>query len=147
MARGSQSKGKTGEIVAAYQLAALGFVMIRKGSNAWRVRRWIRSYMKGKPGLAEVVPEPRQKGEADWRAVEPGSGRSVFAEVKVRDGKLSWSDLKDHQRQCLYDHDRAGGLSLIIWIEGSDCHVLRWPVPGFGHGSPLTKSQARKYGL
>lgn len=144
MGRYSQRLGAAGEDAAALQLQMLGLEMVRVSSNKWRVVGWVQKPNSRGVGLAKVVPEPRQTQETDRRAIEPRTGRSVFAEVKVRSDKLSWSDLAEHQRATLTRHNDCGGISLVVWIEGSDVHVLRWPIPGFRPYHPLTPEDARR---
>jgi hypothetical protein len=117
--------------------------MIRKGSNRWRVVKWLKPYRGGSPGTAKVIPEGRQRFESDWRAIEPKTGRSVFVEVKSREDKLLHSDLKEHQRALLDKHRENGGLSLVVWVSFAGVHVLEWPVEGFEEGTSLSVDRAR----
>lgn len=84
---------------------------------------------------------PVEKVSGDIRAIAPG-GRSVLAEVKVRDHNLRWTDLEPHQRHALSEHNRLGGLSLLIWLHTTGAYILPWPLPAFGPRLPLTPAQA-----
>lgn len=85
---------------------------------------------------------PVEETGGDFRAVEPGTGRSVLVAVKCRSGRLRWSDLRPHQRQALDEHYQLGGLSVLARVtERHGIWLLRWPVEGFGPGRsphPLT---------
>ena len=86
---------------------------------------------------------PVEETGGDFRAVEPGTGRSVLVAVKCRSGRLRWSDLRPHQRQALDEHHRLGGISILAWVtERHGIWLLRWPVEGFGPGRSLQEETA-----
>lgn len=116
MGRYSQAAGAVGEQIARMQLQALGFEMIRKSAR-WIVTKWLG------PSRAMVAPNPDQKFESDWRAIEPGAGRSVYIEVKTG-GKMVYSRLEDHQHDTLREHAEYGGRSLIVWIVDGRAYVM-----------------------
>jgi hypothetical protein len=120
--RRRKQRGNVGEAIVRHRLHAAGFGMIERIHTGYRKvgDRW--------------VPSARVSG--DFRAVAPG-GISVLVECKVRDRVLSWSDLELHQRDALTHHHSLGGISMLAWIHLPDTDLLRWPIAGFGPGTPL----------
>lgn len=148
MGKRSQSLGDVGERLARIALEQMGFDMVERIHVGYKLIRWIDARKR----LARVAPVDRASG--DFRAVVPGTGRSVLVEVKTRsqhDDRLLFSDLKQHQRAALSEHARAGGLSLLVWIAADgdwidvdrDLYVLEWPVDGFVNRRPLSRERAR----
>ncbi len=129
----SNKLGQTGEELARYLLQRLGLAMVEPVHTPWRILR--------DPAGRIASAYPVEKVSGDIRAVAPG-GRSVLAEVKVRDHNLRWTDLEPHQRQALSQHHDLGGLSLLVWLHTSDSYILPWPLPDFGPRLPLTPTQA-----
>ena len=77
---------------------------------------------------------PVEETGGDFRAVEPGTGRSVLVAVKCR---------RSDQRQALDEHHQLGGLSVLAWVtERHGIWLLRWPVEGFGPGRSLQEETA-----
>lgn len=116
----ARSHGEAAEIQAGAWLRswALCVERVRVG---YSVRRG--------PGGQIISAHALEKVSGDFRGVAPG-GRSVLAEVKARpvaDG-LSWSDLEPHQRDALWGHRQAGGLSLVLWagMDSAGFLGLRW---------------------
>ena len=126
--RASQRLGKRAEEAVRLALQAAGFRMIERVATPWTV-----TFREGRPQAAFPVA----KVSGDFRAVEPGTGRSVLVEVKCRSGRLRWSDLRPHQRRALEEHHRLGGISILAWVTAWDVRLLRWPVEGFGPGRSL----------
>ena len=138
-ARRSQAKGDTGERIARLALSALGLRQIERIYTGVVIHEWM-SWLGH--GVARISAKYRVS--ADFRALT-NEGRSVLVEVKARDDKLVWSDLKDHQRSALTEHHLANGLSLLVWITGSDVFVLRWPIDNFGYRKKaLTPQRAQR---
>ena len=129
--RASQRLGKRAEEAVRLALQAAGFRMIERVATPWTV-----TFHRGRPKAAF----PTAKVSGDFRAVEPGTGRSVLVEVKCRSGRLRWSDLRPHQRQALDEHHRLGGISILAWVTGWEVRLLRWPVEEFGPGKSLKSS-------
>jgi len=129
----SHQRGRSGEQAAAEWLRYMGLQHVvsietgmRKIGGEWRHARPV---------------------AGDIRAVIPGSGRSVLAEVKARQNALVWSDLAVHQPVNLDEHARAGGVSLLIWRHRSGVAVMLWRPPGFGPGQRMTVPQAEALSL
>lgn len=119
MARQSQRIGTRGECVVERHLRLTGFAMIERVIPPSIVKN-------GRPIWLRRV-------SGDFRAVEPGTGRSVLVEVKARNDRLLHSDVRPHQHMALDFHHEAGGLSIIAWHNTATgaVYLLRWPVPGF----------------
>lgn len=122
-ARASVQRGTAGEAILSARLRAAGFLMVERIQTGFvhRGGRW--------------VPGARVAG--DFRAIAPG-GISVMVESKMRDERLTWSDLERHQVAALDEHHRCGGLSFLGWIHLPEVDLLRWPVAGFGPGESIT---------
>lgn len=139
MGRKSQRKGDVGETIGGSVLASMGFGMIEPIETGFH-----RTYQNGR-----LVLVPKAKVAGDLRAIVPGSGRSVLVEVKRYAGKLQHSKLTLAQHSKLREHDRLGGISLLIWIDDASdqIFVLRYPVPGFKRNTSLRPEQADKLQL
>jgi len=136
----SNKIGQRGEEKAKERLLELGFLMIEKVENAWKVAR-----NKG-GSISRAWPAAKVAG--DFRAVEPPFGRSVLVEVKHTGSRnLRWSDFSEHQPIKLSEHSAAGGLSLVAWVvnEGA-VYVMRWPIDEalFRKGKSLKREDAEK---
>ncbi len=84
-----------------------------------------------------------EKVSGDHRGII-SNGISVLAETKtVLDGNLQWGHLREHQPARLDEHVSFGGISLLVWVHGSDAYVMRWPVEGFGPGKGITHERAQ----
>lgn len=132
----SQNRGENGEAIARAALIAMGYANIKKGRGRWVVAGWIdRANM-----IARVAPDPNQKDWGDWQAIEPHSGRAVWAEVKTAAGRLPYSRIKKHQAAGMLDHGSKGGIALLLWVdpESMTIYALNWPIPGFDPGTALT---------
>jgi len=146
----SGKTGKIGERIARIVLSQMGIEFIERIHNAWKLVRWIDS----RRSIAVVVAASRVSG--DFRGIA-ADGRSVLVEVKTRTrnvDRLLFSDLKQHQRAALSEHNRLGGLSLVVWIVDDgfvdmdqNVFVLQWPIVGFAPRKPLTRDRARSLDL
>jgi hypothetical protein len=133
-------RGSAGEDAAFYQLGACGFAAIVRIFTGWKIIRWIDI----KRRIARVAPV--KKVEGDFRAVAPGSGKSVLVEVKTRGPKLSLSFFETHQREALSLHYGMGGISLVAWVNDQvgEVFILEWPIPGFKKGKPISTERAKE---
>lgn len=85
-----------------------------------------------------------EKVSGDHRGII-GNGISVLAETKtILDRNLRYSDLREHQPARLSEHVQYGGISLLVWVHGSDAYVMRWPIAGFEAGTSITQEQAQE---
>ena len=134
--RRSQKKGAVGEDVALYALVVKGIRMIRPIATPFRVVNSRK--INGRLWYQIVWSDPVS---GDYEGVLP-DGRRMLAEVKRRDDRLLWSDLKLHQRQALDENHRNNAVSLVVWVHTYGCNVMRWPIDGFGPRKSLTISQA-----
>lgn len=136
----SNNLGELGEAMARAALAQMGYTNIKKGRGKWHVTGWINRA----EWIARVVADPEQKNSPDWQAIEPTTGRAVWAEVKARVDRLPYSALKDHQRSGLDNHKANNGIALLVWVNPSagTVAVLNWPVTGFEPGSSLSMAGA-----
>ena len=133
--------GEMGERAAFYALNSIGLEFIEPIHQAWKLIRWMPRCGRG---AAHIVPLKKLKG--DFRAIGP-DGVSVLVEVKLRDGRLLWSDLKAHQREALTEHYQFGGESLVVWVATSEIFVMRWPIAGFKPRQSLTEARARELNI
>jgi len=62
----------------------------------------------------------------DYRAVDPVMGRSVLIEVKNIPERLSWSDFRKHQPGTLDEHQSAGGITEVAWIDRGVLRFIPW---------------------
>lgn len=141
-----QKKGDMGERIAKAQLSLLGIELIERVATPVSLRPY-RDKITGNiiPGVFHVKYRERVSG--DIRGVWPG-GKSVHCEVKLRDKpRLRHSDIRKHQRDWLDAHDKTGGISLLIWVSGTDIFVLRWPIPDFVKGTGLSMERAREFSI
>ena len=131
-----QRIGKVGQEYAAVALRSLGVEMVEKiGTPVILIKTKT-------PGVFRVIFEETVSG--DHHGILPG-GRYVLAETKtVFDRNLVWSDFRDHQPTALTKHAELGGVALVVWVNSSGSHVMRWPIPGFGPGKGITPEQARR---
>jgi hypothetical protein len=102
---------------------------MKAGHNTWHRMKW------------------SAKVQGDIRAVVPGTGQSVLAEVKtVKGDRLVFSKLRPHQVTALTEHAAIGGLSLLIWVtDYGNVYVLKWPIPGFRPRTSLKYAEAGTY--
>lgn len=142
----TKQKGVMGERIARVQLSLLGIELIERVATPVSLIPY-RDPTTEKiiPGVFSVKYCDRVSG--DIRGVWPG-GKSVHCEVKLRDKpRLRFSDIRKHQRDWLTKHDKTGGISLLIWVSGTDIFVLRWPIPGFDKGTGLSMEKAREFSI
>jgi len=105
-----QRQGANSEKLAKKTLEALGMVYIRR----------VKTYYSRNGRYAH-------KAEADWRAIEAGTGRYVLAEVKdITGNTLPHSRTEQHQRANMTAVMEAGGLSLLIITKNGEAAVIRW---------------------
>ena len=137
--RRNKRQGAAAEAHARDLLLFLGLAHVQVIETPWRVVR---------QGARIVSATPVRSVAGDIRAVIPGSGRSVLAEVKRREERLVYSDLEDHQVASLNNHAQPGGLSLLVWIApGAGAWVMQWPIFGFVPRSSLTPEAAQLLAL
>lgn len=135
--RREQLIGKHGQNIAASVLSGrCGINMVEKiGTPVLAIPD------KRHPGLFRVIFEAKVSG--DHRGLI-GNGISVLAETKtILDRNLRYSDLREHQPARLDEHVKFGGISLLVWVHGSDAYVMRWPIEGFEYGSSVSHERAQ----
>lgn len=141
-ARRSVKTGEVGETIARYALTARGFRMVEKIETGWKIVQWIERAR----GIARIVPIA--KVSADWTAVVPDAGTRVLAEVKTYDREsFIWSLLKSYQHDRLAENESFGGISLVVWVRGSDAHIMRYGdlrEAGFRKGRGIDVETARR---
>lgn len=79
----------------------------------------------------------KRRVSGDYRAVEPGTGRSVLIESKAKSTKrqLKWSDFRKHQPEKLDEHLAAGGITEVAWTDQGRLRFIPWSLfqkIGFG---------------
>jgi len=84
----------------------------------------------------------KAKVSGDYRAVEPGTGRSVLIESKAKATKdrLSWGDFREHQPVKLDEHMIAGGITEVAWTCMGSLRFIPWSEfrrVGFGPGKSV----------
>lgn len=85
-----------------------------------------------------------EKVSGDHRGII-GNGISVLAETKtILDRNLQYGDLRDHQPERLTEDSKHGGISLLVWVHGSDAYVMLWPVDGFKRGTSISHERAQE---
>jgi len=105
--RRNRALGEHAQNLAQSTLERMGFAMVERVETPWRIHR---------NGLGRIISAtPVAKVSGDLRAVAP-DGRSVLAEVKMRDERLVFSDLDRHQVAALDHHLRLRGVSLLVWV-------------------------------
>lgn len=75
-------------------------------------------------------------GGADWQGTL-ADGRSLVVEAKSRAGRLSWSQIPEHQRDDLDACARTPGLAALLYeAQGAGRYAIPWQrVPWSGRGS------------
>jgi len=114
----SAAKGKAAEAIVRNMLIAMGLRCVERIETGFKIGKGI--------GTRRI---PVSKVSGDFRAVVPGSGVSVLVEVKRRPKCLRWSDLEEHQRRALSEHDAVGGISLLAWVSSEGVAIMQWPLP------------------
>ena len=140
LGRANRAQGEHGQEIAANALRMLGLVEVEVIETGWRV---FRAREGDRSKIVRAVPCRKVSG--DLRAVVPGSGRSVLCEVKVRDKRLAWGDLSEHQHAALQRHQDAGALALVAWVSPDGVFVMRRSNMlslGWSKGRPLTVEDA-----
>lgn len=66
------------------------------------------------------------KLSGDFRAIQPGTGKSVLVEVKYRDRNLRPSDFEEHQITSLRDHEDYGGISIIAHVHALGVDLMTY---------------------
>jgi len=88
----------------------------------------------------------KAKVAGDIRAIVPGTGQSVLAEVKtVEKDRLYFSKLRKHQVANLDIHTGFGGLSLLVWITYGKVFTMQWPIPGFKPRTSIRFEDAHRW--
>ena len=117
-----QRNGQVAEDKVEISLLRRGFKIVEKVEVPFGVTEDGRRYAK-------------RKVCGDYRAVEPGSGRSVLVESKAYDERLPWSALKPHQVKALDEHMIAGGITEVAWTDRGSLRFIPWSLfrkVGFG---------------
>ncbi len=130
--------GSAAENIAKRMLIESGrFAMVERIETGMKV-------LYGKGGrITAAFPIERVSG--DFRAIIPGVGRSVLVEVKFRkDSKLSFSDFKQHQHDALNEHNKLGGVSIVIFVCQLGAVMRLWPISGLVKGKPMTWGELTK---
>ena len=126
--RARQKQGADSENLARRALERMGFVHVKR----------VKTYYS-RNGRYAI------KAEADFRAIESGTGRYVLAEVKdITGGTLPFSRIQKHQRGNLNTVHEAGGVALLIITHDKETAVLRWPVEGFEPRTSIKWADALK---
>lgn len=138
----SRTSGVVGETLTRAAMVRMGFTMIERVHTPWKIIRKTDPSAKGGSRIIGAAPEEKVSG--DFRAIWPVTwenslvGVSVLVESKLRDDRIQWSDVEEHQRDALQRHHDAGGLSyLSVVLGGRGATLMRWPIPGFGPGSSI----------
>lgn len=139
--RRNRKSGEDAQDLVANRLTHAGLVMVEPVETGFRLQRKFDSATR----TSRIIgASPAARVAGDFRAVVPGTGRSVLVEVKWRqDGQLSLSDFEAHQGRALTTHGAAGGLSLVAWVTPAGVELLAWPIAGLVKGKPLTVGDPR----
>lgn len=130
-----QRNGALAEELVQRDLIRRGFRLVEKVEVPFRVN-------KRTGGISA-----RRKVSGDFRAVEPGTGRSLLVEVKHHAGRLPYAAFRPHQLAALDEHADAGGISEVAWVEDGPLaafpilHVIPWErlkALHFGPGESVT---------
>lgn len=134
----SKRIGNAAEELARNRLRSHGLVMVEKVGTPVKVFP-----AKRHAGLFKVVWE--EKVSCDVRAIVPGTGRAVYAEVKHTTGedRLIHSRLETHQVDALNLAHYVGAIALLIWTNEWGVHIMRWPIDGFKKGTSISLEQAQ----
>ena len=114
-----QRNGALAEDLVYRDLIRRGFRLVEKVEVPFRVN-------KRTGGVSA-----RRKVSGDFRAVEPGAGRSLLVEVKNHAGHLPYAAFRPHQLVALDEHASAGGISEVAWVDSAFAafpilHVIAW---------------------
>lgn len=132
----NQATGKHGEGLARDALTRLGLRRIERIEVGHRVIR------DDQGTVIRVIPIEKVSG--DFKAMMPG-GVYVHIEVKHREERLRFGDLKPHQVDALNEHTQLGGIGLVCWVSGDDeVFILQWPIPDFVPRKSLSLPRARQ---
>ncbi len=109
-----QQNGETSEKMVELALQRRGLRLVEKVEVPFRLdRRTGQQFAK-------------RKVSGDFRAIEPGSGRSVLVECKHHEERLSWSAFRPHQILALDEHMVAGGITEVAWIDRGSLRFIPW---------------------
>lgn len=113
-----QRNGALAEELVQRDLIRRGFRLVEKVEVPFRVNKRTGSI------------SARRKVSGDFRAVEPGTGRSLLVEVKHHAERLPYAAFRPHQLVALEEHASAGGISEVAWVDSSipafcTLHALR----------------------
>lgn len=128
-----QRNGALAEELVQRDLIRRGFRLVEKVEVPFRVNKRTGSI------------SARRKVSGDFRAVEPGTGRSLLVEVKHHAERLPYAAFRPHQLVALEEHASAGGISEVAWVDGvfvafPILRMIAWADLkriGFGPGSSL----------
>ena len=139
MTKREDRMGKAGQNIAASVLSGMGIEMVEKIGTPVRLVP-----VNPRQNIFKVFWEEAVSG--DHRGILPG-GISVLAETKtILDRNLRYSDLRHHQPERLQEHSQHGGISLLIWVNGSyreNVFVMLFPIIGFEPGKSIKVEEAR----
>lgn len=137
--RREQLIGKHGQNIAASVLSGrCGVNMVEQIGTPMKLI----PVQSQRPNTYQVIFGEKVSG--DHRGVI-GNGISVLAETKtIINRNLRFSDLREHQPGRLSEHVEYGGISLLVWVHGSDAYVMRWPIDGFEPGKSITHERAQE---
>jgi hypothetical protein len=124
-----QQNGEDAEDKVEIALLQRGLKLVEKVEVGFGITQDGRRYAKGKVS-------------GDYRAVEPGTGRSVLIESKAKATKdrLSWGDFRKHQPVKLDEHMVAGGITEVAWTCMGPLRFIPWSEfrrVGFGPGKSV----------
>ena len=124
MTKQQQSIGKHGQKIAESALRMIGVNMVEKIATPVLLVQHSKH-----TGWFRVIYEEPVSG--DHRGIL-NDGTSVLAETKtILDHNLRWSDMREHQPARLDEHNKYGGLSLLVWVHSTGTYVMEWPIAGF----------------
>lgn len=114
-----QRNGQQAEELVRKALVARGLRLVEKVEVGFGVTADGRRFAKGKVS-------------GDFRAVCPvaldgrPAGLSVLIEVKAHDERLGWAAFRPHQIDALDEHDAAGGITEVAWVDRGHIRFIPW---------------------
>ena len=132
--RASQDLGEAGEAIARAILARHGVREVERVHTPWKVL-WGRDE-HGRRSVKDAFPVEKVSG--DFIGIIGTSGIKVLVECKATDGdRIEFSRLEDHQVMALNRNHEHGAVSMLFLLIQGRAFLLRWPHPGFKHGTSL----------
>jgi penicillin-binding protein-related factor A (putative recombinase) len=132
----NRKQGKAGEELVKSALIARGVCMVEKIETGWGIIRATGGRIRS--------AFPLEKVAGDFRGVLQG-GQSVLVEAKTAQNKLTYSEIKPHQREALQRHHELGGLSLVAWVHDDTVYLFQWPHVGFEAKTSLTPEKIQEW--